>query len=112
MYDEIFSQITNAANKRNLRDSTIHAYCTSVAHFLKYTDKQIDCLLYTSKAEESKKRTHRLCQVGGAVESVLGAPIEEEDIPKLIGFLKKQEANGKFFSKAMQKETHTDMEEV
>ena len=44
MYDEIFSQITNAANKRNLRDSTIHAYCTSVAHFLKYTDKPIDAL--------------------------------------------------------------------
>ena len=61
-------------------------------------------LLKRKKAEESKKRTHRLCQVGGAVESVLGAPIEEEDIPKLIGFLKKQEANGKFFSKAMQKE--------
>ena len=69
-------------------------------------------LLKRKKAEESKKRTHRLCQVGGAVESVLGAPIEEEDIPKLIGFLKKQEANGKFFSKAMQKETHTDMGEV
>lgn len=44
MYNEIFSQITNAANKRNLRDSTIHAYCTSVAHFLKYTDKPIDAL--------------------------------------------------------------------
>ena len=44
MYDEIFSQITNAANKRNLRDSTIHAYYTSVAHFLKYTDKPIDAL--------------------------------------------------------------------
>lgn len=44
MYDEIFSQITNAANKRNLRDSTIYAYCTSVAHFLKYTDKSIDAL--------------------------------------------------------------------
>ena len=28
------------------------------------------------------------------------------------GFLKRQEANGKFFSKAMQKETNTDMEEV
>lgn len=38
------------------------------------------------KAEESKKRTHRLCVIGGAVESVLGCPIEEEDIPKLIGF--------------------------
>ena len=66
-------------------------------------------LLKRKKAEESKKRTHRLCQIGGAVESVLGAPIEEEDIPKLIGFLKRQEANGKFFSKAMQKEVNTDM---
>jgi len=36
----------------------------------------------------------------------------ERGIPKLIGFLKRQEANGKFFSKAMQKEVNTDMEEV
>ena len=50
-------------------------------------------LLKRKKTEESKKRTHRLCQIGGAVESVLGAPIEEEDIPKLIVFLKRQEAN-------------------
>ena len=64
------------------------------------------------KAEESKKRTHRLCQIGGAVESVPGCPIEEEDLPKLVGFLKRQETNGKFFSKAMQKEPFTDMEEV
>ena len=64
------------------------------------------------KAEESKKRTHRLCQIGGAVESVLGSAIEEEDIPKLVGFLKRQEANGKFFSKAMQKEPVTNTEEV
>ena len=68
--------------------------------------------LKRKKAEESKKRTHRLCQIGGAVESVLGCPIEEEDLPKLIGFLKRQETNGKFFSKAMQKEPFTDMEEV
>ena len=64
------------------------------------------------KAEESKKRTHRLCQIGGAVESVLGCAIEEEDIPKLVGFLKRHEANGKFFSKAMQKEPVTDTVEV
>ncbi len=55
------------------------------------------------KAEENKKRTHRLCVIGGAVESVLGCPIEEDDIPKLIGFLKRQEANGRYFSKAMQR---------
>lgn len=64
------------------------------------------------KAEESKKRTHRLCQIGGAVESVIGSAIEEEDIPKLVGFLKRQEANGKFFSKAMQKEPVANTEEV
>ena len=43
------------------------------------------------KDVETKKRTHRLCQIGGAVESVLGSAIEEEDIPKLIGFLKRQD---------------------
>ena len=64
------------------------------------------------KAEESRKRTHRLCVIGGAVESVLGYPIEEEDIPKLIGFLKRQEANGRYFSKAMQKEQIPETEEV
>ena len=61
-------------------------------------------LLKRKKAEESKKRTHRLCQVGGAVESVLGAPIEEEDIPKLIGFLKKRR-KGDFFKKKKKKKT-------
>ena len=55
MYDEIFSQITNAANKRNLRDSTIHAYCTSVAHFLKYTDKPIDTIFFCSFFQKSGK---------------------------------------------------------
>jgi hypothetical protein len=55
-------------------------------------------------AEERQKRTHRLCQIGGAVESVLGRAIEPEELPKLIGFLQKQEANGKYFSKAMRKE--------
>ena len=55
------------------------------------------------KEVENRKRTHRLCQIGGAVESVLGATIEAEDIPKLIGFLKKQEANGNYFSRALGK---------
>ena len=60
-------------------------------------------LLKRKKAEESKKRTHRLCQVGGAVESVLGAPIEEEDIPKLIGFLKSRKPMGNFFQRQCRK---------
>ena len=55
------------------------------------------------KDEDAKKRTHRLIEVGASVESVLGCPIEKEDLPKLIAFLKKQETNGKYFSKAMGK---------
>lgn len=55
------------------------------------------------KEIERKKRTNRLCQVGGAVESVLGSAIETDEIPKLIEFLNKQEINGRFFSKAMGK---------
>jgi TusA-related sulfurtransferase len=68
--------------------------------------------LFCCFAVISTNRTFMNASIGGAVESVLGAPIEKEDIPKLIGFLKRQEANGKFFSKAMQKEVNTDMEEV
>ena len=67
-------------------------------------------LVKRQQAEERKKRTHRLIQIGAAVESVLGGSIEEEDVPKLIAFLSKQESNGKFFSKAMQKSPDTDME--
>lgn len=67
-------------------------------------------LVKRQQEEERKKRTHRLIQIGAAVESVLGSAIEEEDIPKLIAFLNKQEANGRFFSKAMQKSPDTDME--
>lgn len=57
------------------------------------------------KEEERKIRTHRLIQIGGAVESVLGRAVTEEDVSKLIAFLKKQEANGRYFSKAMQSST-------
>lgn len=50
---------------------------------------------------ERKARTKRLIEIGGAVESVLGNPIEKNDLPKLIAFLKQQEERGQYFSKAM-----------
>ena len=76
----------------------------------KKAEAQVKQLEKRQQAEERKKRTHRLIQIGTAVESVLDMSIEEEDIPRLIAFLKKQEANGKFFSKAMQKSPDTDMD--
>ncbi len=42
----------------------------------------------------------------------LAVRLRKKIFPKLVGFLKRQEANGKFFSKAMQKEPVTNTEEV
>ena len=53
------------------------------------------------KEEERKKRTKRLIELGGIIESVLGRPTADEDKIRLLNFLKKQEANGKYFTKAM-----------
>ena len=53
------------------------------------------------KADDRKKRTRRLIQIGAAVESVLNKEINEDDIPKLIEFLRRQESNGRYFSRAM-----------
>lgn len=80
-----------------------------LAQELKRYETQKKQLEKRKKEEERKIRTHRLIEIGAAVESVLGRCIELEEIPKLIVFLNKQEANGKFFSKAMQKGPDTDM---
>ena len=50
---------------------------------------------------ERKKRTRRLIELGGIVESVLGRPTTDEDKIRLHNFLKKQERNGGYFTKAM-----------
>ena len=51
--------------------------------------------------EERKKRTRRLIELGGLVESVLGRPTTDQDKVRFMYFLKLQEKNGGFFSKAM-----------
>lgn len=44
MYDTIFAQIRSEAEKRNLKDSTIQAYCHAVKYYLDFTGKEISCL--------------------------------------------------------------------
>lgn len=52
--------------------------------------------------DKRRARTHRLCRIGGAVESVLGREINgDEDIEKLIRFLKLQNERGNYFTDAM-----------
>ena len=52
-------------------------------------------------AEERKKRTRRLIEIGGITESVLGRPLTDQDKVRFQYFLKLQEQRGGFFSKAM-----------
>ena len=47
---------------------------------------QKKAILQREKEIQRKARTKRLIEIGGAVESVLGHPIEKEDIPNLIAF--------------------------
>ena len=56
-------------------------------------------------ADERKKRTRRLIELGGIVESVLGRPTTDQDKVRLMYFLRLQEKNGSFFSKAMNDES-------
>ena len=51
--------------------------------------------------EMRKKRTRRLIELGGIVESVLGRETVDEDKMRFLNFLKKQEANGNYFTKVM-----------
>jgi len=44
MYEDIFAQIRNEAQKRNLKESTIDAYCNSVDYFLRIVNKDISSL--------------------------------------------------------------------
>ncbi len=54
--------------------------------------------------EERKADTHRKIMVGATVESVLGRPIEQEELPKLLRYLHDQENRGRYFSRAMNEE--------
>ena len=62
-----------------------------LAQELKRYEAQKKQLEKRRKEEERKIRTHRLIEIGAAVESVLGRCIEIEEIPKLIAFLNRQE---------------------
>ena len=62
------------------------------------------------KTEDRKKRTQRLIHIGAEVESILGAAIEDSDLPKLKKFLEDQERRGRYFSKAMGKASEDENE--
>ncbi len=65
---------------------------------MKQEMNKLNATIQRAKEKERKQRTHRLIQISGAVESVLGSPIEgEEEIRKFMLWLK--ENNVKNFRK-------------
>ena len=76
----------------------------------KYLDKarqlqeQKKLLEKQKKEADRKARTKRLIEIGASVESVLGRDFRDGDNIRLMNFLKAQERNGKYFTKAMDKE--------
>lgn len=58
-------------------------------------------------AKARKARTKRLIEIGAAAESILGRPFQDNDLQKFLNFLKQQETNGNYYSKAM---NNTDLQ--
>ena len=52
---------------------------------------------------DRRQRTKRLIEIGAAAESVLGRPFEEGEVELFMNFLRQQEKNGSYFSRALQK---------
>ena len=93
MYEDIFAQIRNEAEKRNLRDSTINAYCNSVNYFLRSVNKDVSALTTDDvDAFLTEKRLNGLApqtynhyhsSIRFFYKRVLKINWDEEDIPRL-----------------------------
>ena len=93
MYEDIFSQIRNEAEKRNLRDSTINAYCYSVNYFLRSVNKDVSALTTDDvDAFLTEKRLNGLApqtynhyhsSIRFFYKRVLKINWDEEDIPRM-----------------------------
>ena len=93
MYEDIFSQIRNEAEKRNLKDSTINAYCNSVNYFLRSVNKDVTALTTDDvDAFLTEKRLNGLApqtynhyhsSIRFFYKRVLKINWDEEDIPRM-----------------------------
>ena len=98
-------QVISMASKRTIderiqeKDNMMQQLLTKAKQY----EAQIRQLEKRKKEEERKARTHRLITIGGAVSAVLGRDFVEGDDMRLMNFLKQQERNGNYFSKAMNK---------
>lgn len=80
----------------------------------KYREKAEQLMAQKKQLEKQKKdadrkaRTRRLIVIGATVEKVLGREFKDDDDIRLANFLRLQEHNGGYFTKAMEKEITVD----
>ena len=93
MYDNIFAQIRIEAEKRNLKDSTIDAYCNAVGYFLRTVNKEV-AILTTDDVDAflTEKRlgglapqtyNHYLSSIRFFYKRILKMNWDDEDIPRM-----------------------------
>lgn len=58
-------------------------------------------LLQKKKEQQLKKSQKIFLKIGKEIEKTLGRELQNEDVILFTEFLKKQEINGKFFTRAM-----------
>ena len=93
MYEDIFNQIRNEAKKRNLKESTINAYCNSVGYFLRIVNKDVsvlttddvDAFLTEKRLGGLAPRTynHYHSSIRFFYKRILKMNWEDEDIPRM-----------------------------
>ena len=93
MYEDVFARIRNEAEKRNLKDSTIDAYCNSVEYFLRTVNKDISALTTDDvDAFLTEKRlgglapqtyNHYYSSIRFLYKRILKMNWDEEDIPRM-----------------------------
>jgi len=93
MYEDISAQIRNEAQKRNLKESTIDAYCNSVDYFLRIVNKDISSLTTDDvEAFLTEKRlsglapqtyNHYHSSIRFFYKRILKMNWDDEDIPRM-----------------------------
>ena len=93
MYENIFSQIRNEAEMRNLKESTINAYCNSVDYFLRIVNKDfstlttddVDAFLTEKRLNGLSPQTynHYYSSIRFFYKRILKINWDDEDIPRM-----------------------------
>ena len=93
MYEDIFGSIRHAAEKRNLRESTIQLYCSDVGYFLRCTNKPVselsledaDAFLTMKRLEGRSPETHNhyRSSIKFLYKRVLKIAWDDEEVPAM-----------------------------